>query len=183
VIELLTLLLVLMLSVVLTLYNARQASALQSMERLVEDFVSMEMRERREKRAAAIDIEPLAWLEKFLPPDVKLVEVARVEHDVSAVDIRTRDGRRVVVSPKPKSELRRFDRARKKGNLMGKGGRDVRRVTALGYRPLLKHRLRLVEVSMSRVGNEWFDLEAAAAGRTLGVDWGRPTRLFLYIVG
>ena len=57
-------LLVFFLTIILAVYNQRQASALRGMERLVQDFVAMQIRDRRTRHidGLAERIDPLEWL-------------------------------------------------------------------------------------------------------------------------
>jgi len=61
--EIATFVLVLCLSLILTVYNRRQAHALESMARLEEDRAAREIKDRRERKAGELKVEPLRWLE------------------------------------------------------------------------------------------------------------------------
>ena len=62
--ELSTVILVFLLTVILAVYNQRQASALRGVERLVQDFVAMQIRDRRTRHIEGLadSIDPLDWL-------------------------------------------------------------------------------------------------------------------------
>ena len=64
-IEMSVVLLIFLLTAVLTVYNHRQASALRGMERLVQDFVAMQIRDRRTQHVEGLaDMDPLAWFSR-----------------------------------------------------------------------------------------------------------------------
>ena len=114
--ELSTLLLVLLLAVILAVYNQRQASALRGVERLVQDFVAMQIRDRRTRHIEGLTtrIDPLDWLARQVSAEleqpVSISEVMRVVHEIRAVELRASNGQRVIVSTLPKSDILRFDR-------------------------------------------------------------------------
>ena len=62
--ELSTVFLVFLLTVILAVYNQRQASALRGVERLVQDFVAMQIRDRRTRHIDGMSdrIDPLEWI-------------------------------------------------------------------------------------------------------------------------
>ena len=68
IVEISVALLVFFLTVILAVYNQRQASALRGMERLVQDFVAMQIRDRRARYIEGLGehIDPLAWLAREL---------------------------------------------------------------------------------------------------------------------
>ena len=92
--ELSTVFLVFLLTVILAIYNQRQASALRGVERLVQDFVAMQIRDRRTRHIEGLAdrIDPLEWLAQQasseLDVPVTINEVMRVVHDIQAVELR-----------------------------------------------------------------------------------------------
>jgi len=181
-------LLVFLLTVILTVYNHRQAAALRGIERLVEDFVAMQIRDRRQKRMEELSaINPLEWLSKQasagLDSPVTVTEIARAVPDVQAIEVRLKSGAHMVISTLSKSEIMRFDR-RLRSSKKGKSAKE--RVANFASRPLLgKSRwgwgVMTVERVMSQT-DEFFDLEADAVAKRSGVDWRSPSRLWFYVV-
>jgi hypothetical protein len=181
------LVLVLTLTLVLTIYNRRQARALETMARLEEDRTAREIRDRREKKAQELRIDPPAWLEKQInalvdaPLVLKLTEGStRVYADVQAYEMRAEDGRRLVVSTQPLAILRRYDRRSHKAR--GKGA--AARLSEFADTHILGGKLRVWSASrtMADANAETFDIEAEALGKAVGIEWGAPTRLWFYVL-
>lgn len=175
-------LMVLFLTISMTIYNHRQAAALNRVARLVQDFVAMQIRDRRRahQQNLAERIDPFEWLSRQasegLDRPLQVLDVARVVRDISAVELRADGGRRLIVSPTALAEIRRYDRrlARRNGSAGG-------RVEAFAARPLLG-RAKVIEVErVMDQQNEFFDLEAGAVGERLGIAWGNPLRLWFYV--
>ena len=188
-IEFSVVLLLFLLTVILTVYNHRQASALRGVERLVEDFVAMQIRDRRTKHIEGLAerINPFEWLSTQVNAEmekpIRITEVARIVPEVNAVELRTENGVRVIASTSTKSEIMRFDR-RVRANGKKKSAKD--RVANFASHPLLnKSRwgwgVTTIERVMSQVG-EFFDLEASAVAERIGVKWDNPSRLWFYVV-
>ncbi len=113
--EIATFVLILCLALILTIYNRRQAHALETMARLEEDRAAREIRDRRESKAGELRVKPLHWLEGLVNPllDAPLVltdSAKRVVPEVGTVELRAEDGRRLLVSTRTLPELRRYDR-------------------------------------------------------------------------
>ena len=187
--ELSTVILVFLLTIILAVYNQRQASALRGVERLVQDFVAMQIRDRRTRHVEGLAdrIDPLEWLacqaSSELDTPLTISEVMRVVHDIQAVELRTTSGQRMIVSTSPKSDVMRFDRRLRAA---GRKKSAAERVASYASRPLLgKSRwgwgVQTVERVMSQA-NEFFDVEAGAVAERLGVKWEAPSRLWLYVV-
>jgi hypothetical protein len=182
--EIATFVLILCLVLILTIYNRRQAHALETMARLEEDRAAREIRDRRESKAGELRVEPLHWLEGLVNPlldaPLSLTDTAkRVVPEVGTVELRTEDGRRLLVSTRTLSDLRRYDcQVRHSG---GKGA--AARLSEFAAIPLLGNRWRVWNAprTMADAG-EFFDLEAQACGKALGLDWGAPTRLWFYVL-
>jgi hypothetical protein len=181
------LVLVMTLTLILTIYNRRQARALEYMARLEEDRTVREIRDRREKKAQEFRIDPSAWLEKQINALLDLPLVlkrtdgnARVYADVQAYEIRAEDGRRLVVSTQPLAILRRHDR--RSGKARGKGA--AARLTEFADAQILGGRLRIwcAARTMADDNAETFDIEAEAFGKAVGIDWGAPARLWFYVI-
>ncbi len=184
-IEMSVVLLIFLLTAVLTVYNHRQASALRGMERLVQDFVAMQIRDRRTQHVEGLaDMDPLAWFSRQVSSEldepITISEVLRVAHEIQTVELRALSGQRVIVSMLPKSDVLRFDR-RLRANQNGKSASD--RVAAYASRPLLGNGrgIVIVERILSQV-NEFFDLEASAVAERIGLKWDGPSRLWFYVL-
>ena len=182
-------LLVFFLTIILAVYNQRQASALRGMERLVQDFVAMQIRDRRTRHIEGLAerIDPLEWLahqvSSELDTPITISEVIRVVHDIQAVELRATSGLRVIVSTSPRSDVMRFDRHLRAAGIKKNA---AERVASFAARPLLgKSRWGWGVQSIERVmsqANEFFDVEADAVSERLGLKWGKPSRLWFYVV-
>ena len=189
--ELAVLMLMILLTIILTVYNHRQAAALRGVERLVQDFVAMQIRDRRRKAQDEIadHIDPFAWLSEQVNAVLDgqpliVTDVARIVPEVLAVELHTKSGARVVASTLSKSEILRFD------NRLRTVGRKKlsakERVTSFAARPLLGNSrwgwgVVALECVMSQA-NEFFDLEAGAVAERLGLKWDDPSRLWFYVI-
>jgi hypothetical protein len=185
--ELLTVILVFLLTVILAVYNQRQASALRGVERLVQDFVAMQIRDRRTRHIEGLAIDPLVWLanqvSSELDAPLTISEVMRVMPDIQAVELRADGGQRVIVSTSPKVDILHFDRRLRTA---GKRKSAAERVASYASRPLLGRSrwgwgVQTIERVMSQA-NEFFDVEAGAVADRLGLKWDKPSRLWFYVV-
>ncbi len=183
--EVATLILVFCLALILTIYNRRQARALEHMARLEEDRSSREIQDRRELKAAQIQIEPLKWLEAMVNPllDAPLTLAGspmRVVQEIDTVEFKADDGRKLLVSTRGLAELRHYDRANRK--LLSSIG-AAERLKRFAASPLFQNHWRIWNASRTLADSgECFDLEAQVCGRGLGLDWGAPTRLWFYLL-
>jgi len=182
--EIATFALVLCLSLILTVYNRRQqAHSLESMARLEEDQAAREIKDRRERKAYELQVEPLRWPEGMVNPlldsPLSLVELARyVVAEVGTVELGASDGRRLLVSIQALTELRRYDRRTRRTSCKG----AQNRLTRFAATSLLGNPWRVWNASRTMAdAGEFFDLEAKACGKRLGLDWGTPTRLWFYV--
>ncbi len=181
--EVLILVLVIALALILTFYNRRQAHALEHMASLEEDRAAREIQDRRELKAAQMNVEPLKWLEAMVNPllesPVILTGAAtRLVPEVAAADLRASDGRRLIVSTHSLADLRRYDRSIKQSG-KGAAGRLSQYATAA----LLKNRWWVWNAARTMADSgECFDLEAQSCGAKLGLNWGAPTRLWFYVL-
>ena len=182
-INVITLLAVIALALVLAFYNRRQADALRGVERMVKDFLAIQVRDRREKRKADLTVNASKWLSDLISARVEevfeLQDISRVVPDVFAAEIRTASGKKIVVSTKSKSVLLQRD---KNVRARGKKNSAVAKISGIASSPLLGRKYTALEINMVEEG-EWFDLEAEQVGQTLGVNWGQPVRLWIYIIG
>jgi hypothetical protein len=175
--------------VILAVYNRRQASALRGVERLVQDFVAMQIRDRRTRHmdGLAESIDPLDWLAHQvnveLDTPVTISAIMRVVPDIQAVELRASSGQRVIVSTSPKVDILHFDRRLRTA---GKWKSAADRVASFAARPLLGRSrwgwgVQTIERVMSQT-NEFFDVEAGAVAERLGFKWDKPSRLWFYVV-
>jgi hypothetical protein len=184
--EIATFILIHCLVLILTVYNRRQAHALEYMARLEEDRAAREIKDRREHKASELHLDPIAWLQGMVNPllDVPIVlaeKVARrIVSEAQALEFHSTDGRRLIVSTQPLSALRRYDRQVRRTS--GKGA--TARLTGFAVTPLIGNTLRIWNAprTMADAGDEFFDMEAEACGKSLGLDWGTPTRLWFYVL-
>jgi hypothetical protein len=179
----------LILTVILTFYNHRQAASIRAIESVAQDYLAIQIRAERRERAASLDaLDPFEWVSKQvsagLPKPLRAVEVARVAQDANAVELLTNDNRRVVVSTLSRGELTLFDR-RARAAKRGKKKSAQERVASYAAKPLLGKNRWSVDAVVERVlsqFNEFFDMEATEAGKKMGVAWNNPTRLWFYVV-
>ena len=186
--EYVAVILIAVLAVILSLQNKRMAKAIRGIESVVQDYYAMQIRARRTQQTHAIDASFNAynWISEQasagLEQRVQVTEVLRLAPEVNAVDLRTTDNQRLVVSTLPASDLLRFDK-----RLRANGGKSAAgRLESFASRPLLNQSkwgrgVQVVERTLSEQA-EFFDLEAQAAGTRLGVNWGQPSKLWFYVV-
>jgi hypothetical protein len=181
--DILALVAVISLSLILAFYNHRQAKALRGVERMVKDFLAIQIRDRREKRKADLSVNATEWLTRLINARVEqifeLQDIIRIVPEVFAAEIRTASGQKIVVSTKPKTVLKQHD---KNNQARGKKNSAVERISAIASAPLLGRKFITLEINMIEE-TEWFDLEAEQVGQALGVGWGQPVRLWIYITG
>jgi len=182
-IDIFTLLAVILLALILAFYNRRQADALRGVERMVKDFLAIQIRDRREKRKTDLNVDATEWLTKLInartEQAVELQDILRTVPEVFAAEIRTASGKKIVISTKPKAVLRQHD---KNIRARGKKNSAAERISAIASAPLLGKKFTALEINMVEE-TEWFDLEAEQVGQALGVSWGQPVRLWIYITG
>ena len=182
-IDILTLFAVILLALILAFYNRRQADALRGVERMVKDFLAIQIRDRREKRKADLSVNATEWLTELINARVEQVfelqDIIRTVPEVFAAEVRTANGKKIVVSTKPKAVLLQHDK-----NIRARGKKDsaAQRISAIASSPLLGRKTTVLEINMVEE-TEWFDLEAEQVGQALGVNWGQPVRLWIYITG
>lgn len=187
-IETIAVLLIAVLAILLSLQNRRMASSLRGMERVIQNYYAMQVRDRRKEQTRFIDesFNAFAWISDQasagLDRPLEVTEVIRLVPEMNAVDLRTSDNRRLVVSTTAKSDILNFDK-----RLRTKGGRSAsKRLESFASRPLLNQSMwgRGVEVVERVLSDtaEFFDLEAQAAGTRLGIHWNNPTRLYFYVL-
>ncbi len=173
-ISLVTLLAVLMLGLILWLYNSRQADALRTMSRTVEDMHLLQLKNRRDARKKEpMTLSALQWLEKQVGTGLSLTEVIGVSHSPLWANLRAGSDGRVVVSPLELSDLRKALKV----------SEPKRSRLSNAFEPLLGDAPRnLSVIERSLRDEEWFDLEAEQIGKAMGLDWGEVSRLWFYII-
>ena len=182
-IDIFTLFAVILLALILAFYNRRQADALRGVERMVKDFLAIQIRDRREKHKADLNINATEWLGKLIKARVEqefeLQDISRIVPEVFAAEIRTSSGKKIIISTKAKAVLLQHDK-----NLRARGKKNsaIERISSIASAPLLGRKFTTLEINMIDE-SEWFDLEAEQVGQTLGVNWGQPVRLWIYITG
>lgn len=186
--EITTFVLVCALALIMSLYHYRQAASLRAIENVVQDYYAMQLRAARREYAGSLDtLNSFEWISRHvsadMPKPVLITDVIRVVSEMQAVDLRTSDNRRVVISTRPWRNLYYFDR---KARHTKKGENAADRISNFASRPLLNRSffgwgVKTVEGVTSNL-DEFFDLEADVIGRKLGVSWNNPTRLFFHVV-
>jgi len=135
-IEISIFLLILLLAVILTYYNHRQARAIEVVRDMAEDLVSMQIRDRRAKYQADLaDLDTDAWIENQVNNVLeRKSEIAsrQIITDIQVIDVRLKNGGRVLITPTGEGDLKRRD--------WRMGGS---RLAAFAARPVLPRRIRL----------------------------------------
>ena len=167
---------ILLLAALLSLYNLRQARALERASSALEDWVMLQLRRHREAKAReTLVADPLAWAASQLKHEIAepldLVATHRVDAALQSVELLARDGRRVVIAPLDAATLRRAQQP----------GRS-RLAQALGAPWLNGQRLILSAERSLLNGSDYFDLEAEQAGRHFTVDWSEARRLWFHVL-
>jgi len=172
-ISLVTLLAVLMLGLILWYYNSKQADALQRMAQTTEEMYMTQLKLRRdERKRQPFTMEAARWLEKQAAAGLELVDVIGKSHNPMWINLRAAGGVRLVVSPLDEADLRKALKATERRSKLSSA-----------YEPLLgDSRKKLSVTQRSLQDEEWFDLDADAVGKQLGVEWGEVSRLWFYVV-
>jgi len=155
------------MAVMLTVHNFRQARALERMENVLMDWYALQVRRDRKAVAETLSFTPeaaAAWLGKVVGEEDVAVE--QKYDDYRAVEV-VKEGRSWIVTSLPPDQFRRLLKAAKKGG----NKLDV------AVAPVAKRLLFDVGFTPD---SEYFDLEAAAAGKALGISWGEPARLWVW---
>lgn len=155
------------------LQNRAQATALGQMADSLEELHLLQLKNRRDRVQKDLKgLNPLVWLGAAAGSDLELEKCLEVCSSPSWINLRMKNGNRLVVSPLSPATFRR--------NLP-----DPKTLGRLGkaFEPLLGHSPRRVRIfSRSLSEQENFDLEAAEVGRQLGTGWGEVTRLWFYLI-
>jgi len=179
IIEIVFLVLAAILILWIAVQAARQSKSLANTYRVFEDLAMLIAKERREAKKGEVQItDPLQWFSEL--SGVEVVQLIRKFDTPMALDLGTSENLRLVVSPLKPSDLKSALGTKRRANLVGAMKKDKR----FEVTPLLgnwEFRVRTAERTANNAG-EFFDLEAAAAGNRLGVDWGEVNRLWFYYV-
>lgn len=159
--------------IIIYVYQRRQASALNSMARALEDTHMIAVKNRRDQhKQTPFNMSPEEWVAKQIQTNAKIVERISLSQKPMWVNLRCDDGKRVVVSPLAKGELKAALNAQRTNSKLDQ-------ITE----PLLgMNRKSVITIERSLRDDEWFDMEAEKIGNDLGVNWGETTRLNFYIV-
>lgn len=171
-IEISIFLLILLLAVILTYYNHRQARAIEVVRDMAEDLVSMQIRDRRAKYQADLEgLDTNAWIEKQVNDVLeRKSEIAsrQIITDIQAIEVTLKNGGRVLITPTGEGDLKRRDRRM--------GGS---RLAAFAARSVLPRRYKVVARTL--LDNEFLDIEAEAVSARFGLGWRKPARLWFYV--
>lgn len=183
-VDILTLVAVVLLAAILAIYNRRQAKALQGVERIAQDYMALQLRDRRDERAAKLDeLQPRGWLENLVNQRVdtplSLGDTLRTVPEVFAAEISVPESnRKVVFSSLPLAALKRYDKSLRQR----KGDSATARIANVSAKPLIgRKKANVLEISMVEEG-QFFDLEAEFVGNALGIRWQQPSRLWAYVL-
>lgn len=178
-------------ALILTVFSSRQASSMREIERVVQDYYSMQLRSVRRNYAGSLDaLDGLKWISDHvsagLPKPIQVVDFIRAVPEIGAIDLRTGDNRRVVVSPYPRRDILLHDRRSKSAGRLNKKKKPADRIASFAFRPLLDGSryglgITTIESSMSAT-DEFFDMEANAVAKKFDTNWKMPTRLYFYVV-
>lgn len=170
--------------VIAIFYFRRQAIALEQVAEIEEERFMRQTQMWRKQSASEIAMDkPLKWFEKqavtALKMDVELIEAGRKNTSPAALEFLANGGQRVVFSPlDPKGMKKAFSGAKPKGK-----GAASRLQSMEGDVPFLgRNARRVIKGNVSLRDDEMFDIYAGKAGTRLGVEWGNPTKLWVYLV-
>ncbi len=165
-------------------YFRRQAVALEQVAEIEEERYMRQTKLWRKKDASQIKIgEPLSWFQKqvliALGSDVQLLEAGRKHTSPPVLEFLARSGQRVLFSP---LDLRAMKKAFAGKETRGKDAAS-RLESMQSETPLMGRNMRGIQKgNVSLRDDEYFDIWAGDAGKKLGVNWGEPERLWVYLV-
>lgn len=166
------LIVVTLMTVGIYLKMSEQARSLAMLDKAAKDWLAMEIRRaRREVEGVKFDRErALRWLTDLIGAPVD--DVIHVYRDFQAVEVLLGgDGQRsALVTALPADDFRRRLK-------QVKGNRNRLEAQVV---PMLPRRSQVFDRGLGP-GWVYFDLEAQAVGEALGVDWGRPDRLWVWM--
>jgi len=168
IIVLLLLVVVVIMTIGIYFKTSDQARSLRALDNAAQNWLAMQIRKAREaKSGVTFDKgDALRWLSAIVGTDV--TDAGQVFPDFRAVEAVTEEGETVLVTAMPEDEFRRrLKQAQKSSRLEAR------------VAPSLPRKAKPFTVGLSP---HWvyFDLEAAAVGKALGLDWGQPERLWVW---
>ena len=161
------------MTLIMLLANYRQARAFRELRAVFEDWYQAFMRDRKERKRDELQItDPIEWFSSHA--ELKLIQLHRIIENPPALEFITAESMRLVVSKLGLDDLK------KKMRKIRLGSKKSSRLVE----PLLGNKLSKIKTHMKGFENagEWFDVEAEAALRALGVDWGCIEQLYFYLI-
>jgi hypothetical protein len=165
-------------------YFRRQAVALEQMAEIEEERYMRQTKLWRKQDASRIKIgEPLSWFQKqvliALGCDVQLLEAGRKNASPPVLEFLASSGQRVLFSPLDFRTMKKAFTSKKHD-----GKNPASRLKSMQIEtPLLGRNTRGIQKgSISLRDDEYFDIWAGNAGEKLGINWGEPERLWVYLV-
>jgi hypothetical protein len=165
-------------------YFRRQAVALEQVAEIEEERYMRQTRHWRKQDASNIQIDdPTKWFQKqavlALGMDLQLLEAGRKYSNPSAIEFLANAGQRVIFSPLDSRAIKKSFA----GNKSRGRGAAAKLQSMEGETPLLGRNPRNIDKgTVSLRDDEYFDLRAGNAGEKLGVQWGEPAKLWVYLV-
>jgi len=165
-------------------YFRRQAVALEQVAEIEEERYMRQTRHWRKQDASNIQIsDPTKWFQKqaviALGMDIQLLEADRKFSNPSAIEFVANAGQRVIFSPLDPRSIKKFF----SGNKTRGKGAAAKLQSMEGETPLLGRNPRSMEKgAVSLRDDEYFDLLSGNAGEKLGVHWGEPAKLWVYLI-
>jgi len=163
-----------------SLHNARLAREILGLQKVQAARYALQVKlHREEKSAEALVADAMVWLRAQATeamPEAALgkLDSPRVDAELQSLELLAEDGRRLIVSPYDAPDLRRRERERL--------ARTPELIRAASCAPLVHHRRRVqsAERSLMNAG-DYFDLEAAQAGKLLSIDWAGVSQLWFHV--
>ncbi len=165
-------------------YFRRQAVALEQVAEIEEERYMRQTKLWRKQDASQVKIgEPLSWFQKLVPialgRDVQLLEAGRKNPSPPVLEFLANSGQRVLFSPLDLRAMKKAFAGKK-----SKGKDPTSRLQSMqSETPMLGRNTRSIRKgNVSLRDDEYFDIWAGNAGEKLGVNWGEPERLWVYLV-
>lgn len=164
--------LVLWIAIAITISNIRFGRKLEDIRQVYLDLRRMRMQQQRAQRQKVVGQDPIAWLRTILPgglPEENVTAKAFPRFDAVQV---TYAGGTLVIARQPYKPLQRVVSGWAKGNNLKAMEEGV---------PLPSGKPKeVIEIGLDDTRPElaYFDEDAAAAGKTWGVNWGKPRSLY-----
>jgi hypothetical protein len=165
-------------------YFRRQAVALEQVAEIEEERYMRQTKLWRKQDASRIRIgEPLSWFQKQVPIalglDVQLLEAGRKNVSPPVLEFLASNGQRVLFSPLDLRAMKKAFAGKKPNGKDPASKLQNMRIET----PMLGRNTRGIQKgSVSLRDDEYFDIWAGNAGEKLGINWGEPERLWVYLV-